>query len=88
MSYKVLVHPKVSKEIRELPKAYRLKLSELIDTLSQNPISFKKFDVRKLKGQKNKYRVRLGGFRLIYEVDKDEKLILILKIERRGRVHK
>ena len=88
MSYKVLVHPKVSKEIKELPKAYRLKLSELVDTLSQNPIPFKKFDIRKLKGQKNRYRVRLGEFRLIYEVDKDEKLILILKIERRNRVYK
>ena len=88
MSYKVLVHPKVAREIKELPKAHKAKLSELIDALSQNPVPFRKFDIRKLKGQKDRYRVRLGNFRLIYEVDKEEKLILILKIERRCRAYK
>ncbi|RLI86062.1 MAG: hypothetical protein DRO98_05940 [Archaeoglobales archaeon] len=32
---------------------------------------------------RNRFRVRLGGFRLIYEVDKEENLILLLKIEKR-----
>jgi len=82
MSYKVPVHPKVSKEIKELPKAYKLKLSKPLDTYiglkSYPPILFKKFDIRKLEGHKNRYRVRLSKFRLIYEVDKDEKLIFVI----------
>lgn len=88
MKYSILIHPRVAKKIKELPKAHKARFAELLDTLSQNPIPFKRFDVKKLKGQKDRYRIRLGDFRVIYEVDKGEKLILILKIERRGRIYK
>ena len=34
------------------------------------------------------YRVRLGDFRLIYEVDKKENLVMLLKLERRESAYK
>ena len=88
MSYQILVHPKVAKAISDLPKAHRFKLSELICALESNPVPFKKFDIKKLKGQKDRFRVRLGDFRLTYEVDRDERIIMLLKLERRGRAYK
>ncbi|RLI73682.1 type II toxin-antitoxin system RelE/ParE family toxin [Archaeoglobales archaeon] len=87
MSYQVLIHPKVARAIKELPKAHKIRLSMLIDTLKNNPIPFKKFDVKKLKGQRDRFRVRLGNFRLTYEVDKKEKLVMLLKLERRGKAY-
>ncbi len=88
MSYKVLIHPRVAKAIKDLPKAHKVKLSEFIDALKENPVPFKKFDIKKLKGQKDRYRVRLGDFRLTYEVDKNDKLVLLLKLERRESAYK
>jgi len=38
---------------------------------------FRKFDVTKLRGYENTYRVRVGDLRIVYEVDWDEKRILI-----------
>ncbi len=88
MSYEIIVHPKVAKSIKELPKSHRVKLSEFLDALKDNPVPFKKFDIKKLKGYMDRYRVRLGGFRLTYQIDKKEKVILVLKLERRGGAYK
>ena len=83
MTFRILVHPKAAKAIAGLPKAHQRKLANLVETLKENPVPFKRFDIKKLKGYENRFRVRLGGFRLIYEVDKEENLILLLKIEKR-----
>ena len=80
MSYRVLIHPKVAKAIKDLPKAPKVRLSEFIDALKDNPVPFRKFDIKKLKGQRDRYRVRLSDFRLTYEVDKKERLVMLLKI--------
>ena len=88
MSYNVLIHPRVAKMIKELPEAHKVRLSEFIDALKDNPVPFKLFDIKKLKGQKRRYRVRLGDFRLIYEIDKKENLVMLLKLERRESAYK
>lgn len=88
MSYKILIHPRVAKAIKDLPKAHKVRLSEFIDALKDNPVPFKKFDIKKLKGQRDRFRVRLGDFRLTYEVDKKERLVMLLKLERRGSAYK
>ncbi len=43
-------------------------------------------DVIKLKGFSNKYRLRVGDFRIIF--DKDGNIISIVKIDNRGQVYK
>ncbi|MBO8181824.1 MAG: type II toxin-antitoxin system RelE/ParE family toxin [Archaeoglobus sp.] len=88
MSYEILIHPRVAKTIGDLPKAHKVRLSEFIGVLKDNPVPFKKFDIKKLKGQRDRFRVRLGDFRLTYEVDKKERLVMLLKLERRGGAYK
>ena len=88
MSYEILIHPRVEKAIKDLPKAHKVGLSEFIDALKDNPVPFRKFDLKKLKGKKDRYRARLGDFRLTYQVDKKEKVILLLKLERIGSEYK
>ena len=88
MTFRVLLHPKVSKAILELPAAHQKRLTEVLDILQEAPVPFKRFDVKKLKGQHNRFRIRLGEFRLIYEVDREEMLVLLLKLEKRGEAYK
>ncbi|AIY89348.1 type II toxin-antitoxin system RelE family toxin [Geoglobus acetivorans] len=88
MSYEIIVHSRAAKSIKELPKSHRAKLSEFLDTLKNNPVPFRKFDIKKLKGYQDRYRARFGDFRLTYQIDKKEKVILVLKLERRGRAYK
>ncbi|WP_084063744.1 type II toxin-antitoxin system RelE family toxin [Geoglobus acetivorans] len=78
----MIVHPKVAKSVKELPESHRVKFSEFLDALKDNPVPFRKFDIKKLKGHQDRYRVRLGDFRLIYQIDREERVILVLKLER------
>ena len=43
-------------------------------------------DVKKMKGHKNKYRLRVGDFRILFE--RNTKSIVIERIDNRGQVYK
>ena len=51
-------------------------------------IPFRKFDVVKLRGYENTYRVRVGDLRIVYEVKWDGKRILIHFIGPREKTYK
>jgi len=101
MSFDVLLHPKrVERVITRLPRAHQKNLKELIDQLAENPHLFSRsteiseddpkkanFDVKRCKGHTNRFRVRFGDFRLVYEVDDEERLVLLLKLDVRGEVY-
>jgi mRNA interferase RelE/StbE len=41
----------------------------------------------KLIGEENTYRIRIGDYRVLYEVYYDQKIVLIVKIDKRSRVY-
>ena len=88
MTFRVLIHPKVAKSLIDLPGAHQKKIAELVEILKENPVPRKNFDVRKLKGYDNRFRIRLGDFRLSYEFDKGELCVLLLKLERRRKAYR
>jgi mRNA interferase RelE/StbE len=45
-------------------------------------------DIKKLGGHKELYRLKVGGYRLIYTVKNNELLIFMLLIGNRGDVYK
>lgn len=88
MSFKIVIHQKIVKSLDYLEKSHQKKLAAFIEILKEIPLPYKRFDIKKLKGYDNRFRVRLGDFRLIYEIDKEQMLVLILKLERRKHVYK
>lgn len=101
MSYAVLLHPKRVKRVMVgLPRAHQEKLKELIDQLAEDPhllsrsaqisgddLTKSNFDVKQCRGHTNRFRVRFGDFRLIYEVDDEERFVLLLKLDVRGEAY-
>ena len=59
MSYNVLVNKRILKASKHLPESHKKKLIEILDVLRTNPIPSERFDVKKLKGFKNVFRIRL-----------------------------
>jgi mRNA interferase RelE/StbE len=43
---------------------------------------------KKLKGGKNAYRLRVGDYRILYEVDSSAREITIYTVEHRGKVYR
>ncbi|MFH1177813.1 MAG: type II toxin-antitoxin system RelE/ParE family toxin [Acidobacteriota bacterium] len=44
--------------------------------------------VEKLSGHASRYRVRVGGLRVVYEVRTEEVLVLVVRIAGRGQVYR
>ena len=48
--------------------------------LRENPVPAELYDVKKLKGYRDTYRVRIGDVRIIYEISWDETTVNVLYI--------
>ncbi len=87
-SYEVLIHKKLIKSIKNLPKTHLEKFSELIDVLATNPFPWKEFDLKKIEGSEDTYRIRFGKYRVVYYIEREQKRIHILKFEMREKIYK
>ncbi len=88
-TFEVRVRKEVIKEAKKLSKTHRRRLADFIKILESNPIPLEFFDVKPIKGKKGKkkYRLRLGNYRIFYEIFWKEKIIIVLKIEPRKRAY-
>jgi mRNA-degrading endonuclease RelE of RelBE toxin-antitoxin system len=87
MNFEINIKNKSLKFISSLQKKDRERLKEAILVLKDDPV-LKSLDITKLKGEKNKYRIRKREFRIVYEVIWEQKLILIHRVDFRGDVYK
>jgi len=85
MQYSVEFRPSVVKSLKRLPKQDLVKIKNKIDGISRdlpNP------NTTKLKGNNPFHRVRSGNYRIIYEVNNDKLVVLVVKIGHRKGVYK
>jgi mRNA interferase RelE/StbE len=75
---------KAEKQIRLLPPEIRNRVFELFRALENDPVPASVFDVTKLSGRVDSYRIRLSSFRVVYVVFWKERFIRIVKVERRS----
>ncbi|MFN8499227.1 MAG: type II toxin-antitoxin system RelE/ParE family toxin [Anaerolineae bacterium] len=73
-----------AKEFRGLPTDAKRRVRAAIDLLVENP---RHPGVIKLQGRANLYRVRVGDYRVIYEIHDDILLILLTRIRHRKDVY-
>ncbi|MCL4357609.1 type II toxin-antitoxin system RelE/ParE family toxin [Patescibacteria group bacterium] len=80
-SYSVKIKSSAQKEIRKLPSMeIRDKIVEIIDDLRINPVPD---EAKKIKGSNNIYRIRQGTYRIVYQIYKDELLIIVIRVRHR-----
>lgn len=82
--YELKIAPGAGRDIRNLwriPRQDFERLNNAIANLASEP---RPQGVRKIKGRENSYRIRVGNYRVVYEVYDNDKLILILQIVRRS----
>ena len=83
--YRVLVSKTAEKTIRKIPKKDLPSIVEKISSLATQP---RPRGARKLAGEVDVYRIRSGNYRILYEINDDEILILILKVGHRRDVYR
>ena len=84
--WEIVVDKKVYKSLDKIQEKDRNKILLSISLLSQDPIHGP--NVKKLQGDINQYRLRVGDYRIIYELDFSIIRILIIRIAHRKEVYK
>ncbi|MDR1159027.1 MAG: type II toxin-antitoxin system RelE/ParE family toxin [Syntrophomonadaceae bacterium] len=82
MNYKIYFTKSAQKFIEKQPKDIQLRLYKAIYKL---PVMG---DIKQLKNQENKFRLRVGDYRIIFTIQSVSSVILVLVIGNRGDVYK
>ena len=83
--YKIEMARSAEKALYKLPKNDLGRVVEAIKALAGNPFPQ---GYRKLSGEQDTYRIRIGSYRVIYEIYHKIVLIKILKIGDRKEVYR
>ncbi len=83
--YRIEISPAAGRDLDKLKGRINRQdfehLREALNGLAHQP---RPQGVRKIKGLENAYRIRLGSFRIVYDIYDDILLILILQVSRRN----
>lgn len=83
-SYELRFKQSVAKDLRQIPKAEVARILQRVETLKTTPVPA---GAEKLSGQ-NKYRIRQGVYRILYEIRATELVITVVKIAHRREVYR
>ncbi|GAA4916954.1 type II toxin-antitoxin system RelE/ParE family toxin [Nesterenkonia rhizosphaerae] len=85
MPYSISYVPSAAKTLRKLDRQVARRLLQAIGELSENP---RPQGCTQLKGGEGEYRIRVGDYRVIYEVHDGELVILVLRAGHRRDVYR
>lgn len=84
MNYEILIEKPAEKFIMRLPKPEKARVLRAISKLPEEG------DIKRLQGQKSQgmYRLRVGGYRIIYTVEDGRLIVRVLDADSRGDIYK
>jgi len=84
MQYEIQFKASAAKEFRKLPVEIKARLQKAINALKTEP---RPPGTKKLAGEDDLYRIRVGDYRVIYKVDDAVPLITVMRIRHRREVY-
>ena len=84
MTYEVRLAPAAVRQLRKLDPPGRRRVQAAIDLLAEDP---RPPGARQLVGGAGEWRVRTGDFRIIYDIQNEELLVLVVKVGHRRDVY-
>ena len=85
MSYRIEIKRSAAKALKKIPKANRKSIVDKIDSLAESPPNP---DTTKMKGNNPFHKVRVGDYRIVYEIQEDVFVILVVKIGHRKDIYR
>jgi len=83
--YQIEVSATAERQLRKLERASQQRIVNTLQALALEP---RPHGCRKLRAYDDVYRVRTGVFRIIYSIEEDRLLILVLKIDHRQSIYR
>lgn len=83
-SYELVFRKSVAKDLRAFPKHDVKRIMQRVRALANDP---RPPGCEKLSGEE-RYRVRQGAYRIIYEIEDSRLIVLVVKVGRRNNVYR
>lgn len=85
MAYTVVIERSALRDLKRLPELIRTRIDGHILALAENP---RPQGVEKLSGSEHSYRLRVGDYRILYEIHDQILHVLVVKIGHRREVYR
>lgn len=79
-SYRIEWKRSATKDLRRLPSETIAKILAVVDALASNPYPT---NVRKLTGFEHTYRIRVGDYRVVYDIHSSVLVIDVIRVRHR-----
>ncbi len=83
-NYSIEIKKSAAKEIEKLPKTMMLRVLKKIKGLSSEP---RPVGCKKLSGDE-KYRIRIGNYRILYSIEDEILVVYVVKVGHRREIYK
>jgi len=85
MAYELLIERHAERDIKKLERSLFMQVTTAIKGLADNPYPK---NSKKIKGSQNDWRLRIGDYRVLYEIDNKTKIIKIMRIKHRREAYR
>jgi mRNA interferase RelE/StbE len=85
MTYRLEFSPKAARQLKGLPKQVQVVLKPRLEALINNPHPPA---VTKLSEFESLYRLRVGNYRVFFEIQAENETILVVKVGHRREVYR
>jgi mRNA interferase RelE/StbE len=85
MAYAVELKPAAIRDLKKLSRGLQKRIAAKIDGLTDDP---RPRDVEKLSGKEPYYRLRIGDYRIVYEIKENILLVLVIRVSHRREVYR
>ncbi|GIX46094.1 MAG: translation repressor RelE [Candidatus Tectimicrobiota bacterium] len=83
--YEVLLERTAERDLRRLSTEDFHRIISHIRTLAENP---RPSGCRKITGSKSDWRIRVGDYRVIYEIDEKAKAVRVMRVRHRREAYR
>ena len=83
--YRILLERSAEKDLARLATEIHNRVITSIQTLAQNP---RPPGCRKLAGSKNDWRIRVGDYRVVYEIADEIRIVRVNRVRHRREVYR
>jgi mRNA interferase RelE/StbE len=84
-AYRVEWLPSAARNFRRITPEFQRRIAPRVDDLSRNP---RPHDTKKLRGSGALYRIRVGDYRVVYEVSDSPAVVTIAHVGHRRDVYR
>lgn len=84
MSYSIEIRPAALRQLRKIDPVARRRIQAAVEILSETP---RPPGAKKLVGGQGEWRVRTGDYRIVYEIQDDVLVVLVVAIGHRREIY-